>query len=135
MLTRRRAAEVRSDDLPRLRDGLSRPSGATRHWIDGVGAGQPITVNLGERRDRRWESPGPLLPPRIRWPANAEPINPAPTTAIRCGSPMGICALLADKKRNMSAVSMRALRATCQPMQPRKTSCVDNTGRLTYLVI
>jgi hypothetical protein len=30
MLTRRRAAQVRSDDPPRLRDGLSRPSGATR---------------------------------------------------------------------------------------------------------
>ena len=30
MLTRRRAAEIRSDDLPRLRDGLSHLSSATR---------------------------------------------------------------------------------------------------------
>ena len=30
MLTRRRAAEIRSDDLPRLRDGLSPLSSATR---------------------------------------------------------------------------------------------------------
>src|SRR5271155_2508594 len=75
-----------------------------------------------------------LSPARIRRPANADPIGPAPTIAIRRGSLIVIYELQTDRKPKMSAVSMCLSIETCQAVNLCKTGRVYITGRLTYLV-